>query len=196
MVAAAGADAIGLMFFKASKRAVDGPQAAKICQAVSCTRVGVFVDAQAATVDRVLNQCELDLLQFHGNESAIFCAQFGVPYMKVLRLGRALDTPATVGTTIGKYSDAWAVMLDTYVANQPGGTGKMLNRELWPRDAVSKLVLSGGLNASSVAAAIKEVSPHGVDVSGGVERYAAGELQHGHKDQRAVKQFIDEVRHA
>ena len=196
MVERAGAHAIGLNFFAPSRRFVTLKQAATIAQAVTLTKVGLFVDAEPKAVEASVAACGLDLLQFHGDEPPDYCAQFGVPYMKVLRVGRTGENSAQILSQVNAYLDGWACLLDAFVAGQPGGTGQLLDRALWPEKARSKLILAGGLNPQNVGDAIRQVSPYGVDVSSGVEHIAGGSRQAGKKNEQAVRQFISEVNHA
>jgi len=149
------------------------------------TRVALFVDASEAEVAAVLRVAEIDLLQFHGEEPEAFCSSFGLPYMKVLRMHEDVNFAAWAES----YESAWALMLDTYVAGRPGGTGQRFDWQMWPRQAGQRLVVAGGLTPDNVAAAIRELEPFGVDVAGGVEGPVKGE-----KDHAKVVEFIQEVR--
>jgi phosphoribosylanthranilate isomerase len=186
--AAAGADAIGLVFYAASPRAVSVEQAAAICRALPpfVGAVGLFVDADAATVAAVLRQVPLDLLQFHGGELPAFCEQFGRPYLKALRMSDEADVTAA----LARYARARALLLDTYSADRPGGTGEVFDWRRIPAPARARIVLAGGLNPDNVAAAIAQVRPCAVDVSGGVEAAP------GVKDAARIAAFMAAVRAA
>ncbi|MEH6688484.1 MAG: phosphoribosylanthranilate isomerase [Halopseudomonas sabulinigri] len=182
----AGADAIGLVFYTPSPRAVTPAQAAAIVAALPpfITSVGLFVDADAAYVREVLAQVPLDLLQFHGDEDADYCDQFERPYLKAVRV-RADQNLATVAAAWPK---AQGILLDSYKAGVPGGTGEVFDWTLVPRERRWNLVLAGGLTADNVAQAIAGVEPWAVDVSGGVE------LAKGIKDVEKINAFVREVR--
>jgi len=182
----AGADAIGLVFYTPSPRAVTPAQAAAIVAALPpfITSVGLFVDADAAYVREVLAQVPLDLLQFHGDEDANYCDQFERPYLKAVRV-RADQNLATVAAAWPK---AQGILLDSYKAGVPGGTGEVFDWTLVPRERRWNLVLAGGLTADNVAQAIAGVEPWAVDVSGGVE------LAKGIKDVEKINAFVREVR--
>lgn len=188
---AAGADAVGFNCYPQSKRYVAPLQIADICNVVGATRVALFVDPTGDEVRAVLEHCDIDLLQFQGEEGAEFCGGFGLPYMKALRMRPGVD----VWACANEYQMAWALLLDTYVADQPGGTGERFDLSLWPNLASwpehqdTRLVLAGGLTPDNVGAAIDTLHPFGVDVAGGVEG-----AQKGHKDQHKVERFIQEVR--
>ncbi len=189
VVAESGAHALGLNFSNRSPRQVDVKIAGSIASAVadSLCRVGLFVDPAAAEVRRVLDQVELDLLQFHGSETDTFCSSFGLPYMKVHRVREPID-PATLEA---EFPGAGWHLLDAYVAGQPGGTGRQFDWRFWPESDRLKLVLAGGLAPDNVAEAVARLRPFGVDVSGGVEGAIKGE-----KDADKVRAFVAAVRHA
>lgn len=181
----AGADAIGLVFYEASPRAVTIEQAAEIVSGLPAfvTTVGLFVDADASYVNEVLAGVNLDCLQFHGDETAEYCEQFNRAYYKAVRMQQQTDLKQ-VATD---YASARALLLDTFVANVPGGTGQTFNWELVPSDFAKPLILAGGLSPDNVAQAIKATQPYAVDVSGGVEKTK------GVKDIEMIKQFLKEV---
>ena len=186
LAAQAGADAIGLVFYAPSPRNVSVAQAADIIRALPAfvTSVGLFVNASAAEVNAVLAQVPLDLLQFHGDETPEFCQAFKRPYIKAVRVQSTLDILAACNT----YTDAAGILLDTFVAGVPGGTGQAFDWSLIPQNAVKPLILAGGLDASNVAQAISQVKPYAVDVSGGVE------ASKGIKDPARVRAFVAAVR--
>ena len=188
-VAEAGADTLGLNFSALSARQVTIEVAAEIAAAVegTLTRVGVFVDPEAAEVEEVLSRVGLDVLQFHGDETDSFCIGFDRPYMKVHRIADALDVEALRSSHPG----ACCHLLDAYVAGQPGGTGQRFDWSLWPTGTDVKLVLAGGLSPENVADAVHRLQPFAVDVSGGVE----GDRK-GIKDAEKIQRFVSAVRQA
>jgi len=165
-----GADALGLVFYQASKRAVTVAQAQAVRHGLSAfvTLTALFVNADSAEINKVLAQVRIDCLQFHGEETPEFCASFGIPYMKAIRVQHGLDVVALAE----QYRHASAILLDSYDPHQAGGTGHSFDWAV-ARDCVQRcevpIVLAGGLTAQNVAAAIKEVQPYAVDVSSGVE---------------------------
>jgi phosphoribosylanthranilate isomerase len=163
-----GCDAIGLVFYDKSPRHVQTLRAAEIVAALPpfVSAVGLFVDAPAAQVLAVLAQVRLDLLQFHGEESPAYCAQFGVPYLKAVRV-----RPETnLVQCAADFAAARALLLDTFAEGRPGGTGQTFDWGLIPANLSRPVILAGGLNADNVSDAIRRVHPYGVDVSGGVEQ--------------------------
>ena len=184
--AAAGADAIGLVFYAKSPRAVDIEQAREILAALPpfVTTVGLFVDAERSELERILASVPLDLLQFHGDESVQQCEAFGRPYIKALRVKAGDDIAAQVA----RYPSAQGILLDAYVEGVPGGTGEAFDWSLIPQMLSKPLILAGGLRPDNVAEAVSRVRPYAVDVSGGVE------ASKGVKDVEKVGAFIRAAR--
>jgi len=180
-----GADAIGLVFYAASPRAVTLEQAAQIAQSLPAfvTCVGLFVNPRPEEVLDVLKQVSIDCLQFHGEETAEFCEQFDRPYIKAIRVSNDTD----ISRQASQHTKARAVLLDAYVEDVPGGTGQQFDWSRVPTECLKPMILAGGLTAKNVAAAIRRVKPYAVDVSGGVES------SKGIKDQVKIRQFISEV---
>ena len=162
-----GVDAIGLVFYAPSPRAVDVTQARTIVDALPpfVTTVGLFVDAPADEVRGVLERLPLDLLQFHGDEAPDYCAQFGRPWLKAIRMRGDID----LREEAERYREARGLLLDAYRPGTPGGTGEAFEWERVPRDLALPVVLAGGLDPENVAQAIATVRPYAVDLSGGVE---------------------------
>ncbi|MDX8400041.1 MAG: phosphoribosylanthranilate isomerase [Gallionellaceae bacterium] len=185
-VAHSGADAIGLVFFEKSPRHVSLPQATALAHAVPpfVSLVGLFVNPSVEYVREVLAQVSLDVLQFHGEESPQFCAQFGMPYLKAVRVKVGVDLLQYAA----EYKDAQGLLLDAFVEGTQGGTGESFDWGLIPQNLPLPVILSGGLHAANVTEAIKQVRPYAVDVSSGVE------AQKGIKDAAKVAAFINEVK--
>jgi phosphoribosylanthranilate isomerase len=182
-----GADAIGLVFYEKSTRHVSIELAARLAAALPpfVSVVGLFVNADAAMVREVLARVPLDLLQFHGDETPEYCAQFGKPYLKAIRVKAGVDLLQYAA----RYSGAKGLLLDAHVDGVPGGTGTSFDWTLIPKRLPLPVILSGGLDAENVAAAIKQVRPYAVDVSSGVE------ANKGIKDAARIAAFINEVKH-
>jgi phosphoribosylanthranilate isomerase len=186
--AEAGADAIGLVFYAKSPRAVSVQQARAIVAALPpfVTSVGLFVDASRCELGEILDAVPLDMLQFHGNETAEACSGYHRPYLKALRVKPGDDIAARAA----EYPGAAGILLDTYVEGVPGGTGAAFDWSLIPHDLRRPLVLAGGLHAGNVQQAIRQVRPYAVDVSGGVE------ASKGIKDAEKIRAFIRQCRAA
>jgi phosphoribosylanthranilate isomerase len=183
-----GADAIGLVFYAPSPRNVSVEQARAIMAALPpfVTTVGLFVDAQATEVQAVLAQLPLDVLQFHGNESAAYCASFGRPYLKAVRVKLGMDLVQYASA----YAGAKALLLDAHVEGVAGGTGQGFDWSLIPPHLPLPVILSGGLNPANVAEGVRRVRPAAVDVSSGVE------ATKGIKDAAKIAAFMQGVRNA
>ncbi|NCF09144.1 MAG: phosphoribosylanthranilate isomerase [Gammaproteobacteria bacterium] len=165
--AALGVDAIGLVFWPSSPRAVSAAQAREVVASLPpfVSTVGLFVNATQNELEAVLDQVPLDLLQFHGDESPEFCRSARRPYLKAVRMRPGVDLDRLVGA----YADAAGLLVDAYVAGMPGGTGETFDWDALPSVSGVPLVLAGGLAPGNVADAIRRVGPWAVDVSGGVE---------------------------
>lgn len=181
----AGADAVGLVFYPPSPRAVDIETAVSVVAAVPAfvTVTALFVNPTVDEVQKVLDSVRIDLLQFHGDEEDDFCRQFRHPYIKAIRVRQASDVVASCM----RFPGALAVLLDSYKPGIPGGTGETFDWSLVPQDQTKPIILAGGLTAENVAAAITQVRPFAVDVSGGVE------AAKGIKDHGKITAFVDEV---
>lgn len=184
--AASGADALGLVFYAKSPRHVAIRQAAQLAAAVPpfVTLVGLFVNPEAGEVREVLEQVPLDALQFHGEEEPDFCARFGRPYLKAVRVRPGTDLLQCAA----RYAGAQGLLLDAYVTGTHGGTGASFDWALVPPGLTLPVILSGGLHAGNVAQAIRQVRPYAVDVSSGVE------MAQGVKDAAKIAAFIKEVK--
>lgn len=184
----AGADAIGLVFYPPSSRAVSVEAAEAIAAVVPpfVSVVALVVDEPAEAIERILCSVPVDLLQFHGNEPPSFCSQFQRPWLKALRVQPQMD----VAREAARYGGARGVLLDAWQEGVPGGTGKTFDWSLAPRELSRRCVLAGGLDASNVGEAIAVVRPWAVDVSGGVESAP------GVKDTAKIAQFVAAVRAA
>jgi len=179
-----GADALGLVFYPPSPRAVSIERAQKIVAGLPpfISIVALFVDAKVEEVRTCLASLPIGLLQFHGDESPEYCEQFKMPYMKAIRMRDDVELVAEVE----RYSTASAILLDSYQPGMPGGTGQVFDWTMIKK--VNKpVILAGGLAANNVAMAIEQVQPYAVDVSGGVE------LAKGIKDNQKISDFMQEV---
>lgn len=183
-----GADAIGLIFYPPSPRLVTLERAHEIASSLPAfvARVAVFVNPAGADVEAVIRACRPDLLQFHGEEPAEFCRGFGVPYLRALRVRAGVD----LLESLAPFGDAAGWLLDAYRQELYGGTGEAFDWDLVPRGLTRPVILSGGLDAANVGAAVRRVRPWAVDVSSGVE------AAKGVKDERRIAEFMEQVRNA
>ena len=195
-VARAGADALGFVFWSGTPRRIDTERARSIAANLPpfLSVVGLFVDPAPDEVRAALARVPLDLLQFHGHEPADFCRSFGRPYLKAI----AVDGGGGLLESLASYGDAAGLLLDAPPSGGlPGGTGKRFDWSRVPATLPRPLVLSGGLDAGNVGAAIARLRPWAVDVSSGVERLKDDGTTHkGIKDAARIAAFIAEVRNA
>ena len=182
----AGVDAIGLVFYAKSPRAVTLQQARAIIAALPpfVTTVGLFVDASRCELGEILDAVPLDLCSFMVMRAPAACEGYHRPYIKALRVKPGDDIAAQVAL----YQNASGVLLDTYVPGIPGGTGEAFDWSLVPEGLSKPIILAGGLTAENVAQAIARVRPYAVDVSGGVE------MAKGIKDAEKIRSFMQAVR--
>jgi phosphoribosylanthranilate isomerase len=181
-----GADAIGLVFYPPSPRAVTVEQAQLIVQHVPpfVTVTALFVNPTVTEVQAVLTQIPaISLLQFHGDESAVFCRKFGRAYIKAIPMRDEVDLAQQASI----YDDALGLLVDTYKPGIPGGSGESFDWHRLPQSLSKPLILAGGLTPDNVAEAIKQVAPYAVDVSGGVE------ASKGIKDNAKMLDFMKAV---
>ncbi len=186
---AAGADAIGLIFHPPSARHLEAAQAAAICPAVApfVTTVAVMVNPTAEEVRGIIARVAPGHLQFHGEEPEDFCAAFGKPYIKALRVAEGADWRAELRAMESRYASARGILLDTHAADRYGGTGATFEWGQARHDGAMPLILAGGLTPENVAEAVDRVAPYGVDVSTGVE-------SNGRKDPEKIRRFCQKVR--
>jgi len=183
----AGVDAIGLNFWPGTVRCCDEAVARQIVAELKgqALFVGVFVDADAREIERLRRDTGIECVQLHGEEPPELVARFLPHAYKALRV-RDASVLAEVARYPGDY-----VLLDAYVAGQPGGTGAVFDWELARSVArTRKLTLAGGLTASNVAEAVRAVEPYCVDTASGVESAP------GIKDQELVKRFVAHAKEA
>ena len=185
-----GVDAVGLVFYEKSPRYVTPEQANDICKILPAfvTVVALFKDADVGTIQQVLEQVPVDLLQFHGSESAEFCRQFGRPYIKALGMEGDEKHQDNVSRLAYAYFDARGLLLDSHAPGAAGGTGESFDWSTIPQGLPQPVVLAGGLDVENVAKAIRAVKPYAVDVSSGVESEA------GIKDAGQMTAFMNKVR--
>lgn len=181
-----GVDAIGLVFYDKSKRNVSLQQARAVCVDLPAfvSRVALFLDPDSDQVNRVLDALDIDLLQFHGNESAAFCASFNRPFIKALGMARQDNLPELASD----YQQARGLLLDSHASGDAGGTGEVFDWEVIPEALRQSIILAGGLNPANVAEAIQKIRPYAVDLSSGVE------TEPGIKDAALMAKLINEVK--
>ena len=181
-----GVDAIGLVFYDKSPRNVTPDQARQICTGLPAfvTRVALFLDPEISLVNQVLETLDIDLIQFHGSETAEFCASFGRPYIKALGMAGQNN----LADLAVDYQGASGLLLDSHLSGAAGGTGESFDWATIPEALRQSIILAGGLKPDNVAEAIRQVRPYAVDLSSGVE------AEPGIKDAALMAQLIKEVK--
>ncbi len=183
---ALGVDAIGLIFYKGSKRAISITDAKRLITPLPLfvNIVAVFVNPQVEEVWQVIHELPIQWLQFHGNESEAFCNQFNLPYIKAL----SVKDKDKVTEMMSLYPSASAFLLDTPSPNAYGGTGITFDWNNIPKECLKPIILAGGLTAANIRQAISKISPFAVDVCSGIEQSP------GIKDHHKMIQFVKALR--
>ncbi len=180
-----GVDALGFVFYSPSSRSVAPDHAAMLTSSVPAfvTRVGLFVNEEPETIQKVFERTRLNLIQYHGDESPEFCDAIGLPFIKAFRVRPGID----IQTEMNRYPNASGFLLDAYVKGQPGGTGERFDWGLIPQSNVP-VILAGGLSPDNAKDAIEQVAPWALDVSGGIE------TKPGRKDPDKMARFMKACR--
>ncbi len=184
-----GLDMMGFVFYSGSKRHVEPKIVKEIANELppSLVKVGVFVDMDKNKVLDIAEECALDMLQFHGDETPDYCAGFKDSY-KVMKAFRIKNMESLKG--INDYNVDF-YLLDAYSAKEKGGTGEIFDWKIIENfEFLKPVILSGGLTPDNVRDAIEQLSPYGVDVSSGVE------MSPGKKDTLLMKKFVENMRKA
>lgn len=179
-----GADALGFIFYKESKRYVDPETANKIISNLSpfITKVGVFVNSDLEEIIEIRDKTGIDVAQLHGDESQEFCQSIPFRIIKVIRVKDKSDIDR-----VAQYADQ-DILFDTYSDKEYGGTGRSFDWGiLTDLSLPNRIILSGGLSSDNILDAVKIVRPYAVDVSSGVE------AEPGKKDHKKIKAFIEAI---
>ena len=164
-----GADAVGMIFYEKSARNISPAKAREVIAELNplCSPVAVVVNPEPVFMDGLLSQLDIQLIQFHGDESPEFCEQFGLPYLKAVRMRPETD----LGALRERYRSARALLLDTFDKAMVGGTGRPFDWGMLEAAGVDKreLILAGGLGPDNVVRAVEETGIHSLDVNSGVE---------------------------
>ena len=180
-----GADALGFVFFRKSPRFIEPSKASDIARRLPpfVSTVGVFVNESHGRIEEIIREVGLSEIQLHGDEPPSFCGGFSARVIKAVRVSDLKDIE------ILKEYDVGAYLLDTYVKDSYGGTGRIFDWDIaLEAKRYGRLILAGGLDPDNVGEAIRYVRPYAVDVSSGIER------EPGRKDHRQIARFIEAVR--
>lgn len=181
-----GADAIGLMFYEKSSRFIDISTAHKIKIALPpfISTVAVFANASEDAVKQVIDAVSPDYLQFHGDETELFCRQYGLPYIRAIQV----KSSSNLLQREAEFQSSSAILLDSDAGDRYGGTGKQFDWGLGNYGGTKPVILAGGLTPENITDAIAASKPFAVDVSSGVET-------NGTKDLDKIRQFCHNVQH-
>ncbi len=184
LAAQLGADYLGLIFAESKRRVAKG-KASEIIQALPGFKnfVGVFMNQPKPEVEAMVKDLGIKILQFHGDETALYCQYFMDKGYQVIKTFRIKDEMTL--KRLDDY-DTTAFLFDTFSKEEGGGTGKPFDWHLIEQKPYiqEKLFLAGGLNVKNLADAIKQIKPYAVDVASGVEKAP------GIKDPELLRQFI------
>ena len=179
-----GADALGFIFYKKSRRYISPEKVKKTILKLNpfISKVGVFVNCSSKKINETATNCGLTHIQLHGDETVEFAESLNRPVIKALNFNKLLLAQVD-------YWQNYSLLVDSGTNESRGGTGRTIPwRELKKITGDSAIILAGGLTAQNVKEAINIINPSAVDVSSGVEKSP------GYKDKALVKQFIESVK--
>jgi phosphoribosylanthranilate isomerase len=181
-----GADLLGFNFYPKSPRYITPADAAKIISKLSAFTdiVGVFVNDSIEKIHETKEQCQLDWIQLHGDESPEFCKEFLSHNVKIMKAIRVKDH-TDVERAESFFTDA--ILLDAFDPKKYGGTGISFDWNIIGHIG-KRIFLAGGINPDNAAKAV-ELGVYGIDVCSGVE------IRPGKKDKRLMKKLFENIRH-
>jgi len=179
-----GASALGFIFAP-SKRQITPTRAAEIILQLSqdIEKVGVFVNETKENILKIGNQIGLSCIQLHGNESPQLCQEIGKHFKTI----KAIKVDPEGKVKQARSYPVWKILLDTYVPNTEGGSGKTFNWKVLDEFDLAKVIIAGGLNAENIQDLLSKFSPFGVDLSSGVEAFP------GKKDHKKLQRFFRQI---
>lgn len=171
-----GVDAIGLVFYPKSTRFISIEQAKVLLSGLPAfvNSVAVLVNPEQDLVQKIIEQLPIQLLQFHGDESAEFCQQFKKPFIKAIHA----DSAEYIRQAEREFAMARALLLDTPSTSARGGTGLAFDWNVIPQEIAKPYILAGGIDESNVLKAIEVCHPYAVDLCSGIEA-SPGVKDHG-----------------
>jgi len=180
-----GVDALGFIFYSGSRRAISLDKAKSLSKDLPpfVGLVAVLVNPSAEQVGQIIQELPIGYLQFHGQETPEFCAQFHKPYIKSI----AMDKTDTLNEAMLNHAEAAAILVDTPDATDFGGTGRVFDWQHIPSVRKKPMILAGGLTPLNVVAAIAATRPFAVDVCSGIE------ASYGIKDKAKMRAFVNAI---
>lgn len=179
-----GAAAVGFIFYPPSPRYIEPVKVGRIIDELpqNLVKIGVFVNEEASAVQKIFDDCRLDMIQLHGDETPDYCAQF--PKDRIIK---ALELKTAEDIRKARRYDVIAILADSRHAGLYGGTGRTSN---WNRAAQMEqpLILSGGLKEDNVIEALRKAGPAALDINSGVE------IEPGRKDPEKIRRIMQIIR--
>jgi len=178
-----GADAMGFIFYKKSKRYVTPEQAENIIKTLSpfTTKVGVFVNETFEIINIISKQTGINVVQLHGDENPDIMKSISLPGIKAFRVDDNFDYKKL------NQCQEYSILLDAYSENDYGGTGNKFNWEKIPFEIKNRIILSGGISSDNIEFIYKNINPAAVDLSSSLE------ITPGKKDKKKMKKFFNKL---
>lgn len=178
-----GADALGFIFYEKSKRKVSVDETKNIINKLPAfvSKIGVFVNEDFNTINRISKEIKLTGVQLHGEETPQICELINLPVIKAFRVNSGFDF-----SILDAYHDC-KFLLDTYSTEEYGGTGQSFNWEIIPAEIKNKIILAGGISIDNIEYIFNEVKPEAVDLSSSLEKYP------GKKEEVKLKNFFQKI---
>jgi len=175
-----GADALGFIFYKGSKRYINPSDAISIIKLLPAfiVKVGVFVNEDINYVNSISSYLKLNMIQLHGNENIKYCDSIKLPTIKSFGINDGFNFEI-----LEQFLEHY-ILLDKYDAENFGGTGKNFNWGLIPRNILENIILSGGITSSNITNIFNDIKPSAVDLSSSVE------VSPGKKDKEKLIDFF------
>lgn len=179
----AGADALGFIFYNKSKRYIDPIIASNIIRKLPpfVTTVGVFVNSSVEEINRIVDICNINIIQLHGDEKPDIIPLLNRPAIKSFRITNEFRFEV-----LEQYKNCF-YLLDSYSENEYGGTGKKFDWDIIPENLRNKIILAGGIRKDDLERIRTSINPPAIDVSSSIE------LAPGKKDIIKLKEFMNEL---
>ncbi len=179
-----GADAIGFIFYKKSKRYIKLETASNIIERLPffTIKVGVFVNENIDFINNVAWKIGLNAVQLHGDETTEFVEQIHLPVIKSFRINDEFEF-----SILDKYKGC-TFLLDSFNPNELGGTGLQFNWDKIPVELRDKIILAGGISTDNIDKVYKEIKPMAVDLSSSLEKIP------GKKDHKKIELFFNKIK--
>lgn len=178
-----GADALGFVFYTASKRHIMPDEASEIIKNLNpfTIKVGVFVDENPVLINEFVSTTGLNMVQLHGGETPEDISLINVPVIKAFRVDNQFNY-----SILNQYPDSY-ILLDSFDKEELGGTGKTFNWNLIPADIRNKIILAGGINSGNIDEVFSNIKPKAIDVSSSLEEFP------GKKSKEKLNQFFNKI---